>query len=340
MKFISRRSFLATASVAAAGTLAHNLANAQQPIVLRVSSSMPVDPNSAHYVWFEKFSSAVKAAVGDRIRLDYFPNSQMGKEADIVQQVKVGSADMMISGSSIWATLAPEIGVLDLGYMFDSFDHGGKALDRGVGDQLSKILFERANVSVIGWGFGFGARSVYTKAPVKALADLRGVKLRVLPTPAFIETFQVMNAVPTPIPINELYTALQTGVVDGFEHDPATVLSSKFYEVSKYCFLTEHLFGPVCAVIGKRGLEKIPADLKPAVLKAAADATNYQRGIAAERAKSATQELQGLGMVYTPMPTAERRSVQDAMAKRVWAKFAETYPLSKPIFEAVSEARA
>ena len=127
-----------------------------------------------------------------------------------------------------------------------------------MGASLAQMLNVRTGCTVMGWGSHFAARSVYTKVPVNALAGLKGVKLRVLPTTAFIDTFKLMGAVPTPIPFNELYTAVQTGVVDGFEHDASTVLATKLYEVTKHCFLTEHLFPPMVAVVGKRGLEKIP----------------------------------------------------------------------------------
>ena len=165
----------------------------------------------------------------------------------------------------------------------------------------ARILNDRTGCTVLDWASHFGPRSVYTKMPVKNLAELKGVKLRVLPAPAFIETFKIMGAIPTPIPINELYTALQTGVVDGFEHDQASVLQYKFAEQVKYCWLTEHLFSPMVAVIGKRGLEKIPADARPAFFKAAKDATVYERGVAAEKGKAAMEELKRMGVTFTPM---------------------------------------
>ena len=89
-------------------------------------------------------------------------------------------------------------------------------------------------------------------------ADIKNVKLRVLPTPAFIETFKIMGAIPTPIPFGELYMAAQTGVVDGFEHDAGTVLASKFFEVTKSCWQTEHLFSPMTVVIGEYLKLKLP----------------------------------------------------------------------------------
>jgi tripartite ATP-independent transporter DctP family solute receptor len=295
---------------------------------------------ASHYVWFQNFASYLKSETGDRIRFDYFPNSQLGGEAEVVEQVKIGSTDMMLTGPSIWATVAPEIGMLDLGYLFDSYAHLGKTLDSGSGDALAKILADRTGVMIIGWGFHFGARSVYTKKPAAGLADIKNVKLRVLPAPAFVETFKIMGATPTPIPFNELYSALQTGVVDGFEHDPGTCLALKFYEVTKYCLLTEHLFGPMCAFLGKRALTKIPDELRPVFFKAAAHATGEQRAIAIERVKTVTEELKGLGVAFAPMPIEERRSMQEQMARRLYSDFAEKYSATKPIFAAIAAARA
>ncbi len=313
---------------------------AQGAIALRVSSSDPADENAAHYLWFQRFAANLKAALGERIRLDYFPNNQLGKEADVVQQVKAGSADIMITGSSIWATVAPEFGMLDLGYVFDSYAHVAKALDSGVGDRLAKILNDRTGCTVLGWASHFAARSVYSKAPIRSLVEIKGVKLRVLPTPAFVETFKLMGAVPTPIPVNELYTALQTGVVDGFEHDFGTVLSLKLYEVCKHCWLTEHLFSPMIAVIGRRGLAKIPGDAQAAFFKAAAEATAFQRAQAARKGRAAFDELKRLGVAFHPMAKSEREQVRREMQSRLWAAFAVQYPVTGPLFEAISAARA
>jgi len=149
-----------------------------------------------------------------------------------------------------------------------------------------------------------------------------------------------MGATPTPIPFNELYTAVQTGVVDGFEHDAATVLASKLYEVTKNCWLTEHLFSPMIVVIGKRGFDKLPPDVRPVFLKAVAEATAYQRAHAAQKGQAAMEELKKLGVTYQPMAKAEREFVRKEMATQLWTSFAVQYPVTKPLFEAISAARA
>ncbi|APW35855.1 C4-dicarboxylate ABC transporter substrate-binding protein [Rhodoferax koreense] len=338
----SRRRFVQSASAASVAFAAGlpRLAQAQSPINLRFSSSMVADQNAAHYVWFQQLEANLKGLVGDRIKIDYFPNNQLGKESDVVQQVKVGSIDMMVTGSSIWATVAPQFGMLDLGYLFDSYDHVAKAMDGGVGAKLNEMLQKATGCTVLTWASHFGARSVYTKQQVKSLADIKNVKLRVLPTPAFIETFKIMGAIPTPIPFGELYMAAQTGVVDGFEHDAATVQASKLNEVVKYGWLTEHLFSPMVVVIGKRGMDKIPADLRPAFAKAVADATQKQRAIATEKGAQAIEALTKLGMVFSPMAKAERDTVRQQMEARLWADFAKQYPVTAPLFAAISQARA
>jgi TRAP-type transport system periplasmic protein len=338
---ISRRRFLAGASATAAfaATGMPFAARAENVVALRISSSLTADQNSAHYIWFQRFAANLKSVAGSRIAADFFPNSQLGKEADVVQQVKVGSIDIMLTGSSIWATVAPEFGMLDLGYLLESYAHMAKALDGGVGASLAEILRNRTGCSIMGWGSHFAARSVYTKLPVTSLAELKGVKLRVLPTSAFIDTFKLMGAVPTPIPFNELYTAVQTGVVDGFEHDASTVLATKLFEVTKHCFLTEHLFPPMVAVIGKRGLERIPADIRPAFSQAAQEASLYQRAQAAEKGRTAFEELKKLGIAFHPMAKAERDALRKQMETQLWPAFAAQYPATKPLFQAVAAAR-
>jgi tripartite ATP-independent transporter DctP family solute receptor len=341
MTSLSRRRFVQTTSAAAlASTGLVGLASAQTGIALRMSSAHLPDLNSSHFAWQQLMAANLKKAVGDQIRIDYFPNNQLGKESDVVQQVKVGSIDMMLTGSSIWATVTPQLGMLDLGYLFDSYEHVAKALDSGgVGAKLNDMLQKGTGCQVITWSAHYGARNVYTKQPVKSLADIKNVKLRVLPTPAFIETFKIMGAIPTPISFGELYMAAQTGVVDGFEHDSGTVLASKLNEVVKYCWMTEHLFSPMVCIMGKRGLDKIPANLRPAFMQAAADSTVQLRKVGTEKGLQGIEDLKKLGIVFSPMAKNERDQVRKEMESKLWSAFAKQYPETAPLFTAINAAR-
>ena len=167
-----RQHLLRLAGAAAAVGALPPLVRAQSRVTLRFSSSMVADQNAAHFVWYERLQSNLKAAMGDAIHIDYFPNNQLGKESDVVQQVKVGSVDMMVSGSSIFATICPELGMLDLGYLFDNYAHVAKVLDGPTGATLNDMLQKSSGCTILTWASHFGPRSVYTKMPVRSLAEV------------------------------------------------------------------------------------------------------------------------------------------------------------------------
>jgi tripartite ATP-independent transporter DctP family solute receptor len=304
------------------------------PIVLRVSSSLTADDNSPHFVWFDRFRVVLKSKVGDAISLAYFPNNQLGKEADIVQQVRLGAVDMMVAGSSIWATILPEIGVLDLGYVYSGWGHVGRALDGTAGQTLATMLAAKGAVRILGYTFNFGARSVYSRNPILTVADLHGVKVRVLPVPNFMGTLKAMGAVPIPIPFGEVYTALQTGVVDALEQEASVVLAGKFYEIAKHCALTRHIYVSSIPVINSRSLERIPSNLRASFLAAAQEATAYQRGRAGESDARAFTELKKRGVTVSEIDMSATRERME----KFWNEFLTQYPAAKPLLAAIRAA--
>ena len=275
---VSKRRFLQSGIAVGGLALTSGRTLAQgAPVTLRMSSTLPNDPvNSAHAVWYNRFAANLKTAVGDKLVVNYFPSDQLGKESDMVQQVRLGSVDMMISGTSIWATLMPEMGVLDMGYLFASNDHCGRALDGKAGAILGNMLQERTNVMPLGWGYSLGARNVWTKNPIPAAADLKGVKLRVLPVPNFIATLKYMGAVPTPLPFGEIYTALQTGVIDAFESPADFILSSKNYEVAGYITRTHHIFTEVSMMASARKMASLPVNVQKVIRESAFEAVQKE----------------------------------------------------------------
>jgi TRAP-type transport system periplasmic protein len=306
-------------------------AQSKSPLKLKMSSSMSGQPGNAHSTWFGKFQSSLKDKVGDAVTVDYFPDSQLGDEAKMVQQLKLGAADMMISGSSIWSQVAPEFGVLDMGYIFNSWDGVGKALDAGAGDQLSKILKDKGGAQVIGWAYNFGARNMMTKKAVAKPADLHGMKVRTLQAPQVIATVNLMGAVATPLPTTEVYTSLQTGLIDGLEHDAPTILQNKWFETAKYLALTEHIFNPLTVVIAASTMAKIPAEHRDAFMSAAKEATAYQRTQAVDAEKKAMVDLQGKGVTVAKVDKAEFKS----LVSPLWGKFTGEHSDAKPILDAI-----
>lgn len=302
---------------------------AASQINIRVYSSLPENNNSAHYLWYARFKENLANKTGDKVKFNFFPNAMLGKEADAAQQVKVGALDIMISGTSIWSTLVPEIGILDSGYLFNNMNHVGRSLDGDAGNKLAAIMQKKANIQVLGFGYSLGARNIYTKKPVNTPEDLNSLKIRALPVPNFLETIKSMGAVPIPMPGGEVYSGLQMGVIDGVEHDAPTVLTSKYYEQTKNAILSQHIYNPIVAVMNKQAFERLPSELKQEFLAAAKEATQYERSLSSTAEQQAISELKSLGVNFIEVD----RAYYKEKTKHVHEDFVKKYPQTQEIVE-------
>jgi len=238
---------------------------------LKCSSSLPNDPKYANgRVYYDNLIKNVKAnGLGEQIEVTFFPDNQLGQEIDVINSVKFGVIDLMVSGSSISANLVPLVGTFDLGYLFTSYQQQTKAFEAGAAKPIEDALLKGANIRVISWAYNFGARSVLAKKPVKGPEDLAGLKIRTLPNPVITECLRLMGAAATPLAFGEIYTALQAGVLDGLEHDPPTILASKFYETSKNYALTQHIFSPLATYFSDATFNRMDPKLREGFLDAA-----------------------------------------------------------------------
>jgi TRAP-type transport system periplasmic protein len=274
MRPINRRvvlqsSVAATAWLAAAPALIGRAEAAT--LKLKCSSSLPNDPKYANgRVYYDNLVKSVKAnGLGEQIEVTFFPDNQLGQEIDVINSVKLGVIDLMVSGSSISANLVPLVGTFDLGYLFTSYQQQTKAFEAGAAKPIEDALLKGANIRIISWAYNFGARSVLAKKPVKGPEDLAGLKIRTLPNPVITECLRLMGAAATPLAFGEIYTALQAGVLDGLEHDPPTILASKFYETSKNYALTQHIFSPLATYFSDTTFNRMDPKLREGFLDAA-----------------------------------------------------------------------
>jgi TRAP-type C4-dicarboxylate transport system substrate-binding protein len=250
--------------------------------------------------------------------------------------VKLGVIDLMVSGSSISANLVPLVGTLDLGYLFTSFQQQTKAFDAGAVKPIEDALLKGANIHIIAWAYNFGARSVLSKKPVKTPEDLSGLKIRTLPNPVITECLRLMGAAATPLAFGEIYTALQAGVLDGLEHDPPTILSSKFFETAKYYALTQHIFSPLSIYFSDMTFKRMNAKLRDGFLDAAKKAAADTRAHGLMIEKEAQDILASKGVTVTECD-------KEAFRKRVLPQtenFMKTRPESKPVIEAIRATSA
>src|ERR1700682_3901023 len=281
---LSRRVFLQSSTATAAGLMLSPaiIGQAQAATLkLKCSSSLPNDPKYANgRVYYDNLVKNLKAnGLGEQVDVTFFPDNQLGQEIDVINSVKLGVIDLMVSGSSISANLVPLVGTFDLGYLFTSFPQQTKAFEAGAARPIEDALLKGANIRIVAWAYNFGSRSALAKKPVKTPEDLAGLKIRTLPNPIITECLRLMGAAATPLAFGEIYTALQAGVLDGLEHDPPTIIASKFFETSKYYALTQHNFSPLAIYLSELSFARMAPKLRDQFLdcvgKAAADTRSH-----------------------------------------------------------------
>lgn len=275
-------------------------------IVLKVAHNGPeVHPFQKGY---EKFKEVLEVETNGVVEVQIFPNSQLGSEEEATQMVKLGliaaNASSTAGGLS---TTVPEAELFNLPFIFRDLDHCYSVIDGSIGQNLARTVEEKLNCLVLGYWFS-GIRNVWnSKRPVLSPEDLRGIKLRVMSSPMLIESFNALGAQATPLAFGELYSALQTGVVDGAETDHLDLLYEKFHEVTKYVSLTNHMFLVIALIFSKKVYDKLPLDVQDAVLKAGKASVSVEREAMDALTESALAELKALGIEFYEVDKAPFR---------------------------------
>jgi len=305
---------------------------------MRLSSPQANDPKYANgRVYYENLIKHVKGnGLAEAIDIQFFPDNQLGQEIDVINSVKLGVIDMMVSGSSISANLVPLVGVFDLGYLFDSFPQQTKAFDAGAAKPIEDALLKGANIRIIAWAYNFGSRSVLSKRPAKTPEELSGLKIRTLPNQVITECLRLMGAAATPLAFGEIYTALQAGVLDGLEHDPPTIVASKFFETAKFYTLTQHNFSPLAIYFSELTFARMDPKLKEGFLDAARKAAvdTRSQGLAVEQEALVLLKDKGVSIMECD---------KDAFRKRVAVQtenFVKQRPEAKPVVDKIRSTPA
>lgn len=241
------------------------------------------------------FAEDVKNGTNGSVTVQVFPNGQLGTDEQLIDGVRSGILDFTLSGLNNFTGMIPKAGAFSLPFMFPTREVAYKVLDGEVGQDVLKDL-EEFNIK----GLGFpenGYRNISNnKGPVRTPADLSGVVMRVNNSKALNDLFGILEANPQQIPVAELYTALETGVVDAQDHPIWVVEAFKFYEVQKYLSLSQHAFSALTLAMNLDSFNKLTADEQKVVLDAAAKAVAFQRteNRAAEEKQITFLESQGM----------------------------------------------
>lgn len=256
----------------------------------------------------------------DTLEVKIYAANALGEERAVYEGMQLGSgATAVISGTAILNNFNKKIAVLDLPFLWKSYDHAHRVLDGKVGEALAKDL-DQTGFQVLAWMDSWGFRNVVTaKKEVKTPADLKGLKIRTIQTPTYVAALNAMGANATPMAFGEVYTAMQTGVLDGYEHGSAVTKAQKFYEVSKYIALTQHLFGPLVFAYSKKDWAQLTDKEKAVILEGARMARDVQRTLGPLREQEAFDFLKSKGMVIHKIDTSSFRknaiAIQDSFAK-------------------------
>ncbi|HOX11465.1 MAG TPA: TRAP transporter substrate-binding protein [Spirochaetia bacterium] len=273
-----------------------SVAAQKKPIVLRLAETHPADYPTT--LGDQKFAELVKERSKGRIEIQVYPGSQLGQERAVIEQVQFGAIDFTRVSISPLASFVPVFNALQLPYLYRSEDHMWKVLLGPIGKELFASL-EPSGFIGIGW-FEPGARNFYnSKRPVSKPEDLKGLKIRVQESELMVGMVQGLGATATPMPYGEVYSGLQTGVIDGAENNWPSYESTSHYEVAKFYTLDEHTRVPEIIIGSKISLSKLsPKDLE-LIKQAALDAIPYQRKLWAEREKASEAKVRAAGNTIT-----------------------------------------
>lgn len=293
-----RRHLIATAALASFVFALPMAAQAQ--IVLRASDTHPAGYPTV--VAVENMGKKLEAQTNGRIKMQMFPGAVLGQEKETVEQTQIGALQINRISLGVIGPIVPDVDVFNMPFVFRDIAHMRKVIDGPIGDDLlAKVTASPARLVALGWMDG-GARSLYTKKLVKTPADLKGVKVRMMGNPLFVDTMNAMGGNGISMAYGEVFSALQTGVIDGAENNPPSMFTSNHYTAgAKYYAQTNHLIIPELLVMSKVAWDKLtPAD-QALVKKLGREAQMEQRVLWDKSVADYSAKLKAAGVEFVPV---------------------------------------
>ncbi len=255
-------------------------------------------PTHPLYLRAVEASEKIKADTKGRVEIQVFPSSQLGSDTDSLSQVRAGGIELFTLSGLILSTLVAPASISGIGFAFPDYDKVWAAMDGDLGAYIREQI-KKAGLMVLDriWDNGFRQITSSTK-PISSPDDLKGFKIRVPPSPLWTSMFKAFGAAPASINFNEVYSALQTKVVEGQENPLAIVSTAKLYEVQKYCSLTNHMWDGYWVIVNMRAWERLPADLQAIVARHLNDAALAERADVAKLNATLRADLEQKGLVF------------------------------------------
>ncbi len=268
---------------------------------------------------YHDFAKRVAELTNGRVEVQIFPSSALGNHLDMLQGIQLGTLQITKCMSTDLSAYFPEVQVFGLPYIFSSREHMFRVVDGEIGDYFAKEVFAKEDMIALCW-FDGGSRCVYnSKRPIKTVEDMKGLLLRVPENPIYMATIAAFGATGTPMAMGDIYTSLQTGVIDGAENAYAVYESQKHYEAAPYFSYTDHLITPDVVIMKRSYLESLPEDIQKAIWTAAAEMEQIERKYWIESEDEYYKKLLAAGVKFNEVDKSGFREA----AKSVWEKFAK-----------------
>lgn len=293
------------------------------------------DPSHPVNLRAQEALTRIREATSGRVNIKLFPANQLGSDTDLLTQVRNGSIEFFNLSSLILATLVPISGITSVGFAFKNYDEVWGAMDGQLGDHIRSEIAKTPifTVSKI-WDNGFRHVTSSTRE-IRSPADLKGFKLRVPPAPPLTSLFKALDASPTPINFNEVYTSLQTKVVEGQENPLAIIATTRLYEVQKTCSLTAHVWDGYWVLGNKRAFAKLPADVQAIITGELDKSAGDQRADIAKLSDTLKADLKAKGITFIDVQQDDFRKA--LASTNFYAEWKQKYgPTAWDLMEKVS----
>ena len=310
---------LAAAAVAALGL--PTLAPAQQKMVLKAT-----DVHALGYPTVEaivRMGKKLEAQTNGRLSIQMFPAMQLGGEKEMIEQAQVGAVQIARISVGALGPVVNEVDVFNLPFVFRDEAHMRKVIDGPIGQELlAKAANDpKSSLVPLGWMDG-GTRNVYAKKALKTPGDFKGQKIRMMGNPIFVETMNAMGGNGVAMGFNELYSALQTGVVDGAENNPPTYLTQNHYQIDKFYNLTGHLIIPEIFVFSKKSWEQLSKADQALITKLSREAQTEQRQLWDKMVTESTAKLKAAGVQFVEVDKKAFYEATKPVREKYGAKYA------------------
>ena len=294
---------------------------AQQKAVWKASDVHPIGYPTVEAI--QRMGKKLETATNGRISIQMYPSMQLGGEKEMIEQAQVGALQIARISVGAMGPVVDELNVFNLPFIFRDEAHMRKVIDGPIGEELLGKITANPNTRLVALGWmDAGTRNVYSNKPVTKPADLKGMKVRMMGNPIFVETMNAMGGNGVAMGFNELYSAMQTGVVDGAENNEPTVLAQNHFQVAKVYSLTGHLIIPEIFVFSKRSWDALSKEDQALVLKFSKEAQLEQRKLWDEKTSKATEELKSKGLQFVSADKAAFYRATQPIRDKYGSKYA------------------